>query len=387
MTNRNHARSRKPIVKTAAAALMGTALIFSAAAPFAFAADAASAGDMPTAKPIAVVSSATPISDAAHLTFRSVQQTTDQLETDLQIPVITGMKDTAYQNTLNANLAARVQAAADAISKQAKDDYAANDSSYPFRAYGITVRSELLSDGSAAARGVLSFRVYTYTYTGGAHGSTIVTTYNIRNSEQASPLKLKDFFGADYKTVINKAVKAEIAKRPDDFFLDTPFRTIADDQAFYIRNGVAYIIFQQYEIAPYAAGMPEFAIAVPNFLASFPANANKLPLMAGGKSVEGAHLYVASGGQAMVPLRPIAAALGFKITYVASSHKTFLTGFGQSSFIVTGKNRYAAGENASFSLGAAPASISGTLYVPADFFTTVLGVGVAYTKQAITFGK
>lgn len=394
MNNRNltYTRSRKHTVKTAAAALMGTALLFGAAAPFAFAAE----GDAPTAVPIAVAASVQPHAGAAQLAFRSVQQTTDQLETDMQIPVISGMKDKAYQNTLNANLAARAQAAADDIAKQAKTDYDADNGSYPFRAYGITVRSELLSDGSASAGGILSFRVYTYIYTGGAHGGTIVTTYNIRNAEHASPIKLKDLFGSDYKNVINSAVKAEIAKRPDDFFLSTPFKSIADDQSFVIQDGVAYVIFQQYEIAPYAAGMPEFALAVPGFGAAVPAGADKLPIAAGGKTVAGAHPYTARGGVLMVPLRPIAEALGYKLSYVASTHKTFVSRPGESAFIVNGSNRYASakgnnhassGGQASFALGAAPAVQGGTQYVPIDFFTTVLGADVSYTKQAISISK
>jgi Copper amine oxidase N-terminal domain/Deacetylase PdaC/Protein of unknown function (DUF3298) len=377
MNNSKRTRSLKRPVKTLSAAVLGTALLLSASASFAFAADTAASGQAEAAAPISAVQ---PLSDSVRIAFKEVKHSTDQLETELQVPVISGMKDTAYQNALNANLAARAKAVVDVITKQAAADYASNDGSYVFRPYGVTIKSELISDGSAASDGLLSFRVYSYTYTGGAHGGTVETTYNIRNTEKASPVKLKDLFGPNYKDVVNRAVKAEIASRPDDFFADT-FKSIADTQAFYVKNGIAYIVFQQYEIAPYAAGMPEIALVIGGTPA--PAGAAALPVTVNGKNVKTAALYAAPGGALMVPLRPIAEALGYKTTYVASSRKVFVVKGGELSFVTAGKNLYASGSTAAFALGSAPVIKNGSYYVPIDFFAKVLNAGVSYTKQAI----
>ncbi|SFJ82985.1 Protein of unknown function [Paenibacillus sp. UNC496MF] len=353
---------------------MGTALLLSAAAPCAFAADVKR-----TAVPIAVVSSVQPASDAAHITYRSVQQSTDQLKTDLQVPVITGMKDSAYQNTLNANLAASAKEAADKIGKQAKDDYALNDGS--FRGpYEITVRSELFSDGSAAAGGVLSFRVNTYTYIGGAHGSTIATSYNIRNEEHASPIKLKDLFGSDYKTVVNRAVLAQIAKRPDGFFPGT-FKTIADDQAFYIHKGVAYIIFQEGEIAPYSTGIPEFALAIPGFGAAVPAGADKPSitasrLMINGKYSSNAH-PVNNNGRVLVPMRIISEKLNATVQFTAMNQPIIIKrGNDTVQFTIGNTQAYVNGRSVQLDVPAKV--IDGLSYAPISFVAKGLGTDVQW---------
>ncbi|SFI99880.1 Copper amine oxidase N-terminal domain-containing protein [Paenibacillus sp. UNC496MF] len=370
---KNHTHNRP--VKTMTAAVLGSALLLSASAPFAFAAEA---GQSPAAAPVAVVAQA---NGAVQMTTTVIKKSTDQLETDLEIPVLKGMKDAAYQNALNANIAARAKAAADAIAKQAADDYAANDGSYAFRPYGVTVKAELISNGSAAANGVLSFRVLTYTYTGGAHGGTLAETYNVRNEAKATPIKLKDLFGANYKSVVNRAVQAEMNARPDDFFADQ-FKSIADNQAFYIKNGVAYVIFQQYEIAPYAAGMPEVAVAIPDGGAAVPAGAVKLPVVANGQNVK-AVLYAAPGDTVMAPLRSVASALGYTVSYDARTHQTKATKGNDWAKVTANLNRYGFKDMAPFTLGAAPATRNGTLYVPLDFFARVLHADLAYTKQAI----
>jgi len=38
------------------------------------------------------------------------------------------------------------------------------------------------------------------------------------------------------------------------------FQGIGEDQDYYLQDGALVVVFQQYEIAPYAAGIPEFKI-------------------------------------------------------------------------------------------------------------------------------
>ncbi|MBM7566921.1 PdaC/SigV domain-containing protein [Paenibacillus sacheonensis] len=386
---------RKPAIAALSAAALSTALLLSVSAPYAFAAsasDTAPASDEPIASPIAVaqpivaaqpIAAANPAADAVKITFKSVQQSTKQLETDLQVPVISGMKDTAYQNTLNANIAARAKAAVDAITKQAAKDYAANDGSYEFRPYGITVRYELVSDGSADADGILSFKVLTYTYTGGAHGGTYAQTYNVRNAAKASSIKLKELFGPSYKTILGRAATAEVNAFPDDYFASKNV-AIADSQSFVIKDGLAFIIFQEYEIAPYAAGMPEIAAAIPGSSAIAPAAAAKLPIVADGKTVKGAVVLPAAAGNLMAPLRAVAAALGFEVRYDAKSHETMVSKGSFTASVMQGKDRYAYGDFQAFALGAAPSVKGGVLYVPLNFFSAGLNADLAYTTTAIT---
>ncbi|WP_219838676.1 stalk domain-containing protein [Paenibacillus sp. R14(2021)] len=374
----NQPKSKHPM-KRASIAVLSTALLLTASAQLAFAADSSSPAQSSTTA-VQVVSNQP--TGAVKLTSKSVKQSTALLETDLNVPVISGMKDTAYQNALNANLAARAKAVVDAITKQAKNDAAAADGSYEFRPYGATIKFELISDGSQNSGNVISFKMLTYTFTGGAHGITVVDTYNIHNTAKASPIKLKELFGPSYLSIINRTVKAEIASRPADFFKDA-FKSITDQQAFYVEDGILYLVFQQYEIAPYAAGLPEIALVIPDTGVTVPAGIASLPVVADGQSLHGTKLYTAAGGVVMAPLRPLAEALGFKLGWNAAS-RTYEVRKGQAwTSLTKGKDRYAVTDKASFTLGAAPVLKNGQLYVPLAFFSKVLNAKITYTKQAV----
>ncbi|MDI6711041.1 MAG: RsiV family protein [Thermoanaerobacterales bacterium] len=79
-------------------------------------------------------------------------------------------------------------------------------------------------------------------------------------------LLLKDFFkpGEDYQSLVAGEIRKQISARPQDFYEDAADRvkTIREDQPFYIKEGAVVVYFGQYEIAPYATGMPEFEIPV-----------------------------------------------------------------------------------------------------------------------------
>ena len=106
-----------------------------------------------------------------------------------------------------------------------------------------------------------------YEFLGGAHGATTRTSYTVdKKLEQL--IELKDLFkeGFDYKTVINNEIKKQIAKDQDKFFESADkFKGIADNQNFYIKGSNLIIYYQEYEIAPYVAGIPEFTIPLDTF--------------------------------------------------------------------------------------------------------------------------
>lgn len=106
-----------------------------------------------------------------------------------------------------------------------------------------------------------------YEYLGGAHGSTNRTGYTIDRIKEKI-INLKDLFseGFDYKEIINKDIREEIRKDPDKYFYSPEnFKGILDDQGFYISDNNLVIFFNEYEIAPYVAGIPEFKIPVEEF--------------------------------------------------------------------------------------------------------------------------
>ncbi|REE54742.1 copper amine oxidase-like protein [Paenibacillus taihuensis] len=356
---------------------LGTLFIV-ASAPLAFADEAAvTTSNEVTAAPIVTavpISAQLPATGGVTIQEKKLTLKEDIFDYELHLPVISGMKDAKYQQALNANIAARAMAVADGMHKQAKADAAAADGQYEFRPYSVYVSFEVYSDGSDAAGNVLSFKVLTYTYTGGAHGGTLAQTYNVKNTATASQLKLKDLFGSNYKSIINKAVAADIKKHEDIYFPDV-FKTISDSQAFYVKKNKAYIIFQQYEIAPYAAGMPEVAVNIPT----------PSKIVVNGTTLTGAgKLFVNKDGFLMAPLRTLAVQLGYTLSWNTKTQSTELTKGAQWTSLTVGKDRYTYAKLAPFTLGAAPVVKDNLLYVPLTFFSQVLKAQVAYDQNAVT---
>lgn len=114
---------------------------------------------------------------------------------------------------------------------------------------------------------VLSFYYDTYNYTGGAHGSTIKksNTFSLLSGRQ---LKLSNFFypTTPYRRKILEEIlrQARINNQQDEgLYFDDYERLIVryfNPNSFYLTPEGIVIYYQQYDIAPYAVGMPEFLI-------------------------------------------------------------------------------------------------------------------------------
>ena len=112
---------------------------------------------------------------------------------------------------------------------------------------------------------MLSIIVTYYQDSGGAHGFYENESYNIymKNGEN---LSLKQLFkeDKDYKTIIEDEIRNQIKNlsKDDDLSQAYTFKGIKPNQKFYIQDDNLVIYFDLYEIAPYAAGIPEFPINI-----------------------------------------------------------------------------------------------------------------------------
>lgn len=114
---------------------------------------------------------------------------------------------------------------------------------------------------------LMSFYIDYYQFTGGAHGITTRRAYTL-DVESGKKLKIKDLFknGYDYKLFIDKEIKRQIDSNKDKYFEGSEgFNGINDDVKFFIRGNNLVIYYGQYEIAPYASGIPEFNIPIQKF--------------------------------------------------------------------------------------------------------------------------
>lgn len=113
---------------------------------------------------------------------------------------------------------------------------------------------------------MLSILVKYYKYSGGAHGYYENIAYDI-DMRDGNILKLSDLFKAqvNYKEVINKEIRNQIedlGKTDKENVGIYQFNSIKDDQKFYIQDDNLVIYFDLYDIAPYAAGIPEFLVNI-----------------------------------------------------------------------------------------------------------------------------
>lgn len=114
----------------------------------------------------------------------------------------------------------------------------------------------------------ISILIKYYKYSGGAHGYYEYVPYNI-DLRSGNNLTLKEIFkeDVDYKTIINKEIEnqiKELGKKENGLEPVYEFYGIKENQKFYLDDGKIVIYFDLYDIAPYAAGIPEFPIVIEN---------------------------------------------------------------------------------------------------------------------------
>ncbi|SHH61552.1 inhibitor of cysteine peptidase [Sporobacter termitidis DSM 10068] len=194
----------------------------------------------------------------------SVVSQDDYLKTTVQYPQLSDLADTAAQGAVNDILKQAAQSAQIEGQKNAADMAQAIKDGFR-SAVGMceTYFNYMITYNQS---GLLSVVLSDYQYTGGAHGSTIQTSYTFDLST-GQALKLSDLLDGrtDYTAYIDTVIRKEIDKRVaagdlSEFDL-APFKDIGADPAFYLANSGVVFYFQQYEYFPYAAGIQEFNVS------------------------------------------------------------------------------------------------------------------------------
>lgn len=144
--------------------------------------------------------------------------------------------------------------------KKAAADYGGD-----FLPFSVIETNQIAYDGDA----FLSIRRDLSTYTGGAHGSNAISFDNFRKSD-GSLVQLSELFrDDDYKALLVQKISEKIEamqKNPDNniFFYENWSSTLEstfDETHFSIGGEALTIVYQEYDIAPYAAGVQMFPIA------------------------------------------------------------------------------------------------------------------------------
>lgn len=134
-----------------------------------------------------------------------------------------------------------------------------------FMPYTVEETNQIIYNGNT----FLSIRRDLSTYTGGAHGSNAISCDNFRKSD-GSPVQLAELFrDGNYKELLVQNITEQIKsmlENPDNeafFSVDWPgaLESTFDESHFFIGGEALTIVYQEYDIAPYAAGPQLFQIA------------------------------------------------------------------------------------------------------------------------------
>ncbi|MEM1483905.1 DUF3298 and DUF4163 domain-containing protein [Oscillospiraceae bacterium PP1C4] len=137
------------------------------------------------------------------------------------------------------------------------------DNNYPVHEYEALQTYEITYQQDC----VVSLYFDRYEYTGGAHGNTVRNsdTWNLQSGRR---ITLSQMFppSVNYKTYLIQTITKQIEeqiKNGNDIYFENYEENVANsfnENSFYLTREGVVIYFQQYEIAPYASGIPQFLI-------------------------------------------------------------------------------------------------------------------------------
>jgi len=189
---------------------------------------------------------------------KSIKKKTSYLNLDVDIPVIKDLKDLKFQQELNNQIENKILSFAAKLEEDAKQyEKDAKEKNFPFHPYELMVTYKVNYNNNS----LLSYTVDVFYYTGGAHGMTERYAYNI-DTRSSKVLELKDLFKETYKykEAINNEIAKKIKESPEGTYFPNEFKSITDNQVFYITDNGIVIHFGLYEIAPYVSGFSEFTM-------------------------------------------------------------------------------------------------------------------------------
>lgn len=161
-------------------------------------------------------------------------------------PVVQGLSDISIQQSIDSEL--KTIFTQNRKKLKEKDDLSVNDS------FTAEQRNDLL---------IIRRNGYDY-YFGGAHGTPIREYYFI-DLKSGSFYTLQDLFKnnsgyvSKLSNIIKKQMKDKMKKGEMSYFPNS-FKTINQNQRFYLKDDRLIIYFDVYEVTAYAAGFPEFEI-------------------------------------------------------------------------------------------------------------------------------
>jgi hypothetical protein len=198
--------------------------------------------------------------DKVEVTTQTIKSKDEVFEVDLQIPEISCIKDSTLQNRINS------QFNSDALAFRKETEVYVSAYVREAEKNAIPINPCIAKTEYKVhynSNNILSISVKYYSYTGGVHGSTVIKTLNI-NVDTGKILYLSDFYGSNYEEIVLQAIHSQIENNEDKYYKNARenLNSIPEKQSFYLLKGYVVVYYGEYDIAPYASGIPEFRIPI-----------------------------------------------------------------------------------------------------------------------------
>ncbi|WP_163195672.1 DUF3298 and DUF4163 domain-containing protein [Clostridium thermarum] len=199
------------------------------------------------------------------VTEKVIKEDTEALLVDIKLPVISGLTNKDIEKNLNSKFETEAMKLKSSLEEEAKGALQdSKDNNLEFHKYEVNTSYKV----NYNRNDFLSITVVYYRYTGGAHGLSYMKGYNI-DLKTGHNYSLSQCFDKNfnYKEIIDEVVLNEMKANRELYFEDVinDFKGIEKDHPFYIEEGNLVVYFAEYEIAPYAHGIPEFRVPLSKF--------------------------------------------------------------------------------------------------------------------------
>lgn len=202
---------------------------------------------------------------------KKIEHSSEEVDINIKYPELHGLSDHKFEKIINNYFKANSQKAKKEILKEAKNINKEMKDTKETSIHYELIQNFVVKD---TINGYFVIELFEYSYKGGAHGET-TQKYLVIDLGENKIIMLKDLFekSGDYISEINLAIKKEMNKRREqgEYFFEgsNEFKTVTEDTQFYIdKNGELVIVFNLYEIAPYASGIIKFNI-IPSSLSTY----------------------------------------------------------------------------------------------------------------------
>ncbi len=234
---------------------------------------------------------------------------------------------------------------------------------------------------------LLSVRLNTYIYLGGAHGGSQIHPITI-NSSTGNIYSFKNLFKDEAKAIefAENYILASIKENPEAYFenYEESIKSKEGNFDFYLDGDKLVVYFGEYEIAPYASGIRYFEfnakdikdILKDEIYNSIMDSNNKGLITYNGADINSKNkIIITEDWTIMVPLRDIAEALGYEIGW-DKENGAIIAGNSIKSSI----DAYNKSGDEELKINP-PEVIDSSTYVPIEYFKEVLNENVIFTTD------